>query len=353
MDKVKVVILNNESENSHVRWLSACDKLEDKVIGYVVDLTKNDWLDQISAIGPDILLTLPGGLSSPFKQLYDERLMILVKEIGYFAFPSLDEVLLYENKRYLSYWLKANELSHPQTDVFYNKDEAIDFLHKIGYPLIGKVNIGGSGSGVTFLNDFVHAREYVIKTFSGYGAQKRNGPNFQKGNLLSRGFQYIIHPYRIKGQFKKYKFLASDVQKDFVILQEFVPHEFEWRVVRMGDSFFAHKKLKKGDKASGSLLKNYDNPKLSVMDFVKEITDRFGFYSMAVDIFESDKGYLVNEMQCIFGQSDPYQMLVDGNPGRYLKKDGLWVFESGNFNTNESYDLRLKTAVELFQREKH
>ena len=34
----------------------------------------------------------------------------------------------------------------------------------------------------------------------------------------------------------------------------------------------------------------------------------------------SEGQYLINEIQCIFGQSDPYQMIIDGNPGRYLFK---------------------------------
>jgi len=142
---------------------------------------------------------------------------------------------------------------------------------------------------------------------------------------------------------------SADVQNSFVLLQEYIPHDFEWRVVRIGDSFFAHKKLKMGEKASGSLLKNYDNPPFSILDFVKEVTDRFNFYSQSVDIFETENGYLINEMQCIFGQSDPYQMLVDGKPGRYINKSGKWIFEEGDFNTNESYDLRLQSALELLQ----
>ena len=47
----------------------------------------------------------------------------------------------------------------------------------------------------------------------------------------------------------------------------------------------------------------------------------FRFRSIALDVFEPSKGkYLINEAQCIFGQSDPYQMLVDENPEDiYLK----------------------------------
>jgi len=57
-------------------------------------------------------------------------------------------------------------------------------------------------------------------------------------------------------------------------------------------------------------------------------------------------------MQCIFGQSDPYQMLVDGQPGRYRYINGQWIFEKGDFNSLESYALRLEHVIELIKKKK-
>lgn len=347
--QIKIAILRNELDKDHLRWVSACTKFKGRVIFEVIDVTKNDWLDHIFLYNPNLLLLKPGGLTAPFKQLYDERLMILAKELGFKCFPTLDEVLIYENKRYFSYWLKSHKIPHPATHVFYFKDEAIEFLSHAEFPIVGKVNIGASGSGVILLRNFNQAETYINNAFSGKGAYKRSGPDLKKGHLFKRGFHYIIHPYKIGRKLFLYQSQLKDRQIGFVILQQYVSHQYEWRVVRIGNSFFAHKKLKMGEKASGSLLKNYDNPPLSILDFVKGITDRFGFISQAVDIFETEQGYLVNEMQCIFGQSDPYQMKVDGKAGRYLYNGGQWEFESGDFNTNESYDLRLKEALSLIQ----
>jgi hypothetical protein len=153
---------------------------------------------------------------------------------------------------------------------------------------------------------------------------------------------------KIGNKLEIYRERRRDIQSNFVIFQEYIPHEFEWRVVRISDSFFAHKKLKSNEKASGSLLKEYVNPSLDLLDFVKKITDRYGFYSQAIDIFESERGYLINEMQCIFGQSDPYQMLVNGKPGRYCYINNKWVFEEGDFATNACFNLRLKHVLKLF-----
>ena len=50
-------------------------------------------------------------------------------------------------------------------------------------------------------------------------------------------------------------------------------------------------------------------------------------------------------MQCIFGQSDPYQMLIDGKPGRYRYIDDNWVFEEGDFAKDACYPLRLDLFI--------
>jgi len=226
--------------------------------------------------------------------------------------------------------------------VFYCYGDALEYIRSAAFPFVAKTNIGASGSGVIIIKSITEAKDYIDETFKGRGAPQRTGPNREKGGLLKRGFHYIIHPSDIAKKINIYKTKAGNRQKKFVIFQEFIPHDFEWRVVRIGESFFAHKKLKIGEKSSGSLMKNYDNAPLGLFEFVKEITDKHGFYSQAIDIFESEQGYLVNEMQCIFGQSDPYQMLFDGKPGRFRYIQNKWFFEEGEFAYNACYNLRLE-----------
>jgi len=344
--KLRVIILRNESEEDHLPWVTACESNRDKVSARTVNLTSARWMEDIQSEPSDVLLAKPGGLTSLFKQLYDERVYILSRYLGYEVFPSAEEIFIYENKRMLSYWLKANSVPHPLTTVIYSLSEALEFLSATAYPVVAKTNIGASGSGVRILHDRDEAVRYAEATFRGKGAPQRSGPNLEKGGYLVRGFHYLKHPSDIAGKLRIYKTRANSLQRGFVIFQEFIDHRFEWRAVRIGDSYFAHKKLKAGEKASGSLLKNYDNPPMGLLDFVREITDKHRFRSQAVDIFESDRGYLVNEMQCIFGQSDSYQMLVDGKQGRYLNDGQGWIFQEGEFAINECYNLRLRYLID-------
>jgi len=348
---MKIGILKNEVEEDHFPWIKACEKYKNIIDYGVVDLTASDWMEKLEQGNYDFLLAKPSGMTAGYKQVYDERIFIIDNVLKIHLFPSALEIYIYENKRFLNTWLMANDLPHPRTTVFFHKNEAVGFVNQITWPLVAKVNIGASGSGVKILHDKGEAFKYIEQSFSSKGAPRRWGPNLSTGNLLKRGFHYLLHPQDIRKKMAKYTVVKADKQKGFVLFQEYIPHDFEWRIVVIGDSYFAHKKMKMKEKASGSLLKAYDNPPTRLFDFAKGIMEKFSFTSQAIDVFEkSDGDLLINEMQCIFGQSDPYQMLVDGKPGRYCYKNEKWWFEPGDFNTNECYDLRLRTAIELYNK---
>jgi glutathione synthase/RimK-type ligase-like ATP-grasp enzyme len=341
-DKFTLIILSNEFGNDHDPWIKACQHLSGKVEYRVVNLTKSNWLEEIQSSPFDLLLAKPSPVTSSFKKLYDERATILSKELSFRIYPSLDEILLYENKRYLSFWLKAHNIPHPKTDVFYYKDEAINYIRNCNYPFVAKLAIGASGNGVRIIKSKRDALKYVNQIFS-RGISARTGPRFDKGEYLKRAWRKLTHLNELKERLWLYEKVSSNPQKGFCIFYQYISHEYEWRVIRVGDSFFAYKKMKVGEKASGLMDKVYANPPLSILDFVKKITDKFNFFSMAVDIFETNRDtYLVNEMQCIWGQKNDYQMFVNDKPGRYVYVDNKWVFEEGEFTKNKSYDLRLK-----------
>ena len=348
--KIKALILANESKIDHNEWVISCNKYKEEIDFFVINLTKENWLSEVSRVKPDILLTKPGGKTLQFKLLYDERLSVLVKELKYKSYPSLDEVLIYENKRYFTYWLMANMLPHPNTFISYYKTEAMDFIETTNYPIVAKLNIGASGNGVNIIKSKEEAIKYTNLIFSG-GVRSRVGPKLNKGKLLRRLLNKIKSPVAFTDKIKTYRDVSRDFQKGFLLFQEYIPHDYEWRAVRIGDSFFAHKKMKKGEKTSGSLLKGYENPPISLLNFVKDVTDRFGFYSQAVDVFEvSNHKYLINEMQCIFGQSDTYQMKVDNKIGRYIFENEQWMFQEGVFNSNKSYDLRIEAVIKNYKK---
>jgi len=236
MKQFNFVILTNETEGDEHLWELAC-KQNSQISYRIIDLTKNTWLTDLQSAPFDYLLAKPGGLTSPFKQLYDERVFILSEELNYKIFPTPKEIFIYENKRFFSFWLKANNIPHPKTDVYYSLEEAQAHIDRSDKIIVAKTNIGASGSGVKILKSKKEKQEYINSVFLRKGAPQRSGPNLEKGGLLKRGFHYILHPRDIKKKLIVYKTIKLNPQKGFVIFQEYVPHDFEWRIVRIGDSF--------------------------------------------------------------------------------------------------------------------
>lgn len=344
---IRVGILKNEDPYSHVRWEQAAKNAG--VEYFIVDITRNDWLDKITAEKYDILLFKPPGLTSQFKELYDERAYILSEVLKLPVYPTLNEIKIYENKRFLSYYLRANKIPHPETNVFYHKDEAVSFLKSNELPVVAKMNIGAAGNGIKIIRSVEAGEEYINKAFSPEGIVARTGPKVGKVSVTKRLMRLLKEPTYYFNRIKSYRQVRGDAQRNFVIFQKFVEHDFEWRAVVIGDSYFAHKKMKKGEMASNSLMKDYSTPPESLIRFVKDLREKHNLQSQAVDVFEAgnDK-YLVNEMQAFFGQSDSFQMRVDGEIGRYyFDTEDNMKFEAGDFNTTESYDLRMQHAIKI------
>ncbi|MEW6506972.1 MAG: hypothetical protein AB1432_04410 [Bacteroidota bacterium] len=351
MGQIRLAVLANENKDDHLNWCRALDNRGN--IDYdIICLSGSDWFERIANVKYDYLLAKPPGLTATYKQLYDERIFLIDNILELPVYPTPEEIYIYENKRFFYSWLKANDLPHPKAYIYYCKNEVLKFVENYEPPLVAKHNIGASSSGVHILKSKTDKLKYINEAFTS-GAPKRWGPNFERGGIIKRGLNYLKNPGMIKGKLDVYNKIRTDVQKGFVILQDYIEHEYEWRIVAIGESYFAHKKLKVGDKASGSLLKNYDNPPLYLFDFVRNIMERFGLTSQAVDVFETMNGeLLINEMQCMFGQSDPYQMLVDNKPGRYRYLNNKWVFEEGDFARNECFDLRVEHILSRLRNQK-
>lgn len=111
----------------HVHWpyIAACREL--RVSYKLLDISGPDWLKVIEESGCDAFLIRPSVQLSIWKQMFDERLRIITKDLGKIIFPTYDELWFYESKRRMHYWLEANNVPHPKTWVFYDLKQALDF----------------------------------------------------------------------------------------------------------------------------------------------------------------------------------------------------------------------------------
>lgn len=344
---MKIAIISDNDPESYRKWEIACKKkgLEYKVIDYMRD----DWLEQLKEFKPDFCVCRPPGDIMIKKKVFDEKMYFLKQSTSFQIYPEFHETIIYENKASLAYFLKVNNMPHPNTFVSYSLKEALNFVQQTKYPIVSKTLIGAAGSGIKILKSLEEANNYVNDAFK-KGIRRRFGPNKKVGSPNKWFIKAIQSPDYFIKKLKIYKERHQDVQKGVVLFQEYIQHDFEWRIVKIGESYFGYKKLKIGDKASGSKQFEYGPPPQELLDFTKSLCDRFKFNFMAVDLFKNEDGIFVNELQTIFGHKNPYICKVNDRPGRYIIQNNEWIFEPGEFNANESYDLRLDSAIELYKK---
>ncbi len=308
-----------EFDNNHLPYIATCENLG---IHYkTLDISGHDWIQVIQSSGCDAFLVWPSFKVSIQKRMFDERLKIIVDEMHKTIYPTYDEVWLNESKLRMSYWLEAHNIPHTKTWVFYSHEQALEFAKDANLPLVAKHDMGSRSAGVEIFHNRTGLLQYVNNRFG-------------KG-IVCRGAD------------------CRDSEWGYILFQEFLPEVAEWRMIRIGESYFGHQKLANGTFHSGSGKVGWYNPPKALLDFIRELTDNAGYTAMNVDIFETPDGHLVvNEIQSHFAALVESQMYIDGKPGRYLYdySIGEWRFEEGVFCRNNCCDLRVKALLDQLNR---
>jgi len=312
-----------EIDNLVQSYVEACEEVG---IEYVVlDLLNTNWIQEIKAAKVDGILVRVKGNIQEQKSLFDERLSIINEELGIPIYPSRKELFLYENKRMYEYWLTCNNFPHAKTYIYYDKKSAIEFIDNAKFPLVFKTNGGASSSGVEIIKNKFHAKVNVHRIFGILD------PRLSFGKLHWGKIGFLPIP----------KF--GMIQKHYVLMQEFIPIKWEWRIIKIGESYFGHQKLLKGLFASGSDRVGWVEPPHELLFMVKDLCDIGKFDSMAMDVLESlDGKFYINEIQSLFGSFLPYQMQIKGIPGRFVLENDHFIFEEGIFNKFSSNLLRVE-----------
>lgn len=300
----------------HAHYENAC--LELGVPYKLIDIAASDWIQRIQDSGCAGFLVRPSPVSLVCKRLFDDRLRVLVDDLGKVIFPSYQSLWLYESKTRIADWLSVHAVPHPRTWVFWDRDEAMRFAETAELPMMFKTDLGAASRGVELVRSRRRACRLVATCFG-------------KGYL---------------GQLRE----PQDREWGWVLFQQYIPDAKEWKMVRVGDSYFGHRKLKSGDFHSGSQLVAWDRPPDALLDFVRGVTELGGFLSMDTDVLEDTSGnYYVNELHPMFGQNTEHQMIVDGRPGRFVRdvENGKWCFEEGSFCRNKCFNLRVQTFLAL------
>ncbi|NTU74096.1 hypothetical protein HGB07_08200 [Candidatus Roizmanbacteria bacterium] len=238
---------------NYTSYIAACRDLN--VTYKTIDLFASDWVNQIRTSDCDAFVVWPGEFIQEWKRLYDDRLRFLTVELKKLLYPSYSSLWLYGSKQRQRDWLDINGFLHPRTWVFYDLKEALGFLYSAKLPLVIKLDIGATASGVWIVHTAQEANVFVKQAFS-------KGVIGKRADVRARQWRFL--------QF-----------------QEYVPDIREWRIIRIGNSYFGHEKGKAGEFHSGSDVVGWFAPPRKALDLIHDITETGGFRSMAMDAFQT------------------------------------------------------------------
>ncbi|MCF0206234.1 MAG: hypothetical protein HUK15_02295, partial [Bacteroidales bacterium] len=236
--------------------ISSCKELG--VDCEVVDIISSDWVQNVKNSDCDGYYCPSNCISQELKTIQDERYYFVSQIMKRPIYPDFTGLYIHESKRNMAAWLELHDYPHAKTRTFTNRSEAMEYLENCTYPIVTKSNVGAGASKVMILKTKMQAKRIARKCLSE-----------SRFNFMQSGYFY------------KTKFNRKAIpnvrdlrhsQKDYFIVQEFVENvKCEWRILKIGNSYFGHQKLLKGNFASGSGLVGWVNPPKELLYMVHDL----------------------------------------------------------------------------------
>ena len=222
---------------------------------------------------------------------------------GVKVFPSRNDYWHYDDKMAQSFLFQKLNITAPNTFVFYNKDEALEFIKsKTEFPLIYKASSGAGSANVGLLKSKFQANLYVKKAFG-------------KG---------------IETSFKE------DLQRHYVYFQEFLKNnDGDYRIICLGDERilgFYRANRPNAKFASGSGLLDYSEIPNDILTLVYDAHKKLNSPAwMSYDIMKDNDGnWVIGEISVINGDLDSLDIYKQCR--HYLIKDGKFTENKSEIN---------------------
>ena len=204
----------------------------------------------------------------------------------------------FDEKISQSYILKALGEASVKSWIFYNKEEALEFISSAKYPLVFKLSVGAGSANITRIDSKEMAQKYVDRVFD-YGIFPYSMNEYESSESLTKrvkkAVKEVVFPDRI--QLPSY----FQIQKGYAYFQQFIPdNAYDIRVTIIGKRAFGFIRHNRENdfRASGSGSIEYDSSKIPE-EAIKtgfRISEKMKFQSMAYDFLIDDGKCIVNEM---------------------------------------------------------
>jgi len=235
------------------RWIAYCE--EKNISWKKVDCYQSDIFSQLDDCQA---LMWHFSQNSPRAMLFARQLLYSVERSGKKVFPDFSTVWHFDDKVGQKYLLEAIDAPLVPTWVFYNKQDALEWVEKVDFPKVFKLRGGAGSQNVRLVLNHQNAKKRVSRAF-GHGFPAYDPVDSLKDRwrlyrLGKTNFMDII-----KGMLRfvsppPYSIVRGR-ERGYIYFQEYIPNnDSDIRVIVIGDKAFAIKRMvREGDfRASGS-----------------------------------------------------------------------------------------------------
>ncbi|NMC40779.1 MAG: hypothetical protein GYA43_06365 [Bacteroidales bacterium] len=295
---MKIAIHNSQGSFSD-RWIAYC---EARRIQYKsVDCFKDSIIKDISDCDA---LMWHFHQNSPRAILIAKQLLFSLEQAGMRVFPDFNTVWHFDDKVGQKYLLEAIGAPFVPTRVFYEKEEALEWIEKTTFPKVFKLRNGAGSQNVRLVRSKNEAGKIIQKAFGrgfppydALGSLKERWRLFRlhKTNLrdIVEGIvRFVIPPpyARLRGR-----------EKGYVYFQEFIEgNDSDTRIIVIGNKAFAIKRMvRSGDfraSGSGNILYNKDLFDENIVKLSFDLAKRLKAQCVAFDYLYQNNNPLLTEI---------------------------------------------------------
>lgn len=290
-----MIAIHHREKSFTEKWIEYCEKND---IQYrLVNCFNSDIIDQLKDCDGLMWHWPHTDLKA---QLFARQLTYSLEEMGVKVFPDSRTCWHYDDKVSQKYLLEAINAPLIPTYVFFNKEEALDWIEQTDFPKVFKTRNGASSQNVKLIHSKRDATKIINKAFG------KGIPSYDKYGMFKESIWKLQRDKSPKAMGRVFKYFAMlpmpasmqpdhVVEKNYVYLQDFIPdNDSDIRIVVIGDRAFAIKRIvREGDfRASGSGRIVYDKHEIPEQTIKNtfDLNKKIQAQSIAVDwVYNSDK----------------------------------------------------------------
>lgn len=312
-----MIAIHHRKDFFSEKWIEYCDI--NRIKYKIVDCYANDIVNQVQDCK---IIMWHWHHTLTRDALFALQLIKTFEMMGKKVFPSTDTCWHYDDKIAQKYLFESVQVPFINTYVFYDKQQAFNWVKNTSFPKVFKLRGGAGAKNVGLSMTKEDAVKKINKAFnSGFSSRSRYASLEERLWYFKRDKTFRSFLNIAKGLGRVFIPSESDknatIEKNYVYFQDFIPkNDHDIRIIVIGKRAFAIKRMvRDGDfRASGSGKIIYDREEIPTecVQIAFETTDKIKAQSAAYDFVFLDGKPMIVEVSYAFSQKG------------YLQCPGYW-----------------------------